>query len=136
MEYRETVGLGRASRFQPVPGNGQTSTELIPDCLIIALFVRTSRQIDSTAPLVMYLMILNIPLRKFGPLPKPKFPMLWFLLVLRNCRNSCHHLVTHLMIPSYTHLTFYLLHSWVLFSGSLMYSNYMCSRSKTVGKQS
>lgn len=38
MEYRETVGLGRASRFQPVPGNGQTSTELIPDCLYELLF--------------------------------------------------------------------------------------------------
>ena len=78
----------------------------------------------------------NIPLRKFGPLPKPKFPMLWFLLVLRDCGYSCHHLVTHLMIPSYIHLTFYLLYSWVLFSGSLMYSNYVCSRSTTVGKQS
>ena len=86
---------------------GQIATKLIPDCLIMALFLKISTQIYSTPPLVIYLVILSIPLRKFGPLPRLKFPVPGFPLVLRGRGNSCHQLMPHLMTPSHTHLSFF-----------------------------
>ena len=90
---------------------GQIATKLIPDCLIMALFLKISTQIYSTPPLVIYLVILSIPLRKFGPLPRLKFPVPGFPLVLRGRGNSCqanassHDTFTHSseLFSSFTH---------------------------------
>ena len=63
---RDTVVLGNTlGETLKIPASsGQCSglTSTHRDCLILALFLKTSSQIYSTPPLVMYLMILSIPL--------------------------------------------------------------------------